>query len=240
MRNKTKISKIISLLLLVTIHIVIAGIIPEDDINATLNLTELKACPVQEVDHKEQIVMLTNKYENPDIIGKLEILNTSYEAVITQSDDNSYYLNHTVDGKKSYMGNPFLDYRVDVDSSQKLLIYGHNSSKVDMPFKILENYYDEDYYNSHQYITLTTETGVHKYQIFSVYVETENWDYMDVEFPTKKSWLRHINELKSNSLYDTGTDLTEDDQILILQTCSKNKKYASYKKKYLLVISRRI
>ncbi len=56
------------------------------------------------------------------------------------------------------MGSIYLDYRVDIDSSKKLLIYGHNSSKIDMPFKILEEFYDKDYYDNHKYVDLTTST----------------------------------------------------------------------------------
>ena len=45
---------------------------------------------------------------------------------------------------------------------------------------------------------------------------------------------------KDKSLYDTGKELNQDDEILILQTCSNHEDYKNYDKKYLLIISRRI
>ena len=74
-----------------------------------------------------------NKYNNNDVVGILEIDNTDYIVPIMQANDNEYYLNHTPDGKENFMGSVYLDYRVDIDSSKKLLIYGHNSSNIDMP-----------------------------------------------------------------------------------------------------------
>ena len=47
-------------------------------------------------------------------------------------------------------------------------------------------------------------------------------------------------KLKSKSMYDTGVEVTKDDEILILQTCSTHKDYHNYQKKYLLIILRRV
>ena len=38
------------------------------------------------------------------------------------------------------MGSIYLDFRVDIDTSRKLLIYGHNSSNIDMPFTKIHRY----------------------------------------------------------------------------------------------------
>lgn len=78
-----------------------------------------------------------------------------------------------------------------------------------------------------------------KYQIFSVYVETSKWDYMKLNF-TEKEWLEHLNKLKSLSWYETGVNVSKDDEILILQTCSHHKKYKNYNNKYLLIIVKNI
>lgn len=181
-----------------------------------------------------------NKYNNNDVVGILEIDNTDYIVPIMQANDNEYYLNHTPDGKESFMGSVYLDYRVDIDSSKKLLIYGHNSSNVDMPFKILEEFYDKDYYDNHKYVEITTSSIKKKYEIFSVYVETSDFSYMDITFENDDEFLKHIENLKSKSMYDTGVALDNDDEILILQTCSEHPEYHNYQKKYLLIILRRV
>ena len=46
--------------------------------------------------------------------------------------------------------------------------------------------------------------------------------------------------LKKRMMYDTGTEIDPNDDILILQTCSYKEEYSKYNKKFLLVISRRV
>ena len=180
------------------------------------------------------------EYDNNDIVGLLSIDNTDYQTLVTQSSDNNYYLRRDVNKKYSRGGTPFLDYRVNIDRSKKILIYGHNSKYVDMPFKILENYYDKDYYNKHKYITLKTVKDEYKYEIFSVYVEPEDWSYLQVEFKNDEEYLSHLKMLKNNSMYDTKVEVSSSDKILILQTCSTKKEYKKYKKKFLLIIARKV
>ena len=135
---------------------------------------------------------IQNELKNKDIKGILEIPGTDYKTVVMQSKDNNYYLRKGVNKKYSRGGTPFLDYRINIDESKKLLIYGHNSKYIDMPFKILENYYDKNYYNEHKYITLTSTKKIYKYEIFSVYVEPSDWSYLDVKFKTKYTYYKHL------------------------------------------------
>lgn len=196
---------------------------------------------VDDLDYYKNIInSARKKYNNNDVVGILEINNTDYIVPVIQGDDNKYYLKHTPYGEKSSMGSVYLDYRVDIDSSKKLLIYGHNSSNVDMPFKILEEFYDRDYYDNHKYVEVTTSNMKKKYEIFSVFVETSDFSYMDITFDNDDEYLNHINNLKSKSMYDTGVALSKDDEILILQTCSEHPDYRNYQKKYLLIVLRRV
>lgn len=192
------------------------------------------------INYEDVINNLRKEYNNEDIKGILEIDNTDYIVPVLQGSDNDYYLNHDAYGNRSGMGSIYLDYRVNIDTSKKLLIYGHNSSNIDMPFKILEEFYDKDYYDNHKYVEITTSTTKKRYEIFSVYVETSDFSYMDVNFASDKDYLEHLTKLKEKSMYDTGVEVTSDDEILILQTCSTHKDYRNYQKKYLLIILRRV
>ena len=94
--------------------------------------------------------------------------------------------------------------------------------------------------NPDKYVDLTTSTTKKKYEIFSVYVEPEDYSYMNINFSSDSEYLNHLKKLKSKSMYDTGVEVTSNDEILILQTCSSLKKYRNYEKKYLLIILRRV
>ena len=192
------------------------------------------------INYEEIIDDIRTQYNNDDVVGILEINNTDYVVPVMQGDDNDYYLNHTPDGKSNFMGSIYLDYRVDIDSSKKLLIYGHNSSNIDMPFKILEEFYDKEYYDNHKFVEITTSTMKKKFEIFSVHVETSDFSYMNINFDSDDDYLSHLEKLKSRSIYDTGVEISSDDEILILQTCSTHRAYQKYSKKYLLIILRRV
>lgn len=181
-----------------------------------------------------------NKFNNNEVAGVISIFNTNYEKAIMQHNDNDYYLNHKENKKSNFMGSIYLDFRNDISNDKKLLVYGHNSSNVKMPFDILENYYDKEFYNEHRYIKILTKDNTRIYKIFSIYVETKDFDYMQTDYDSKSLWLEHINKLKNNSMHDIDTELNENDNILILQTCSTHKKYLNNKYKFLLVVAKEV
>lgn len=188
---------------------------------------------------KEEITSLKKEYNNKDIVGILEIENTNYVVPLVQGNDNDYYLKHLPNKEYSFMGSIFLDYRVNVNTSKKLIIYGHNSSQYQMPFDILENYYDENYLKEHKYVTIKTSSRTRRYELFSIYIEPEDFSYMKVNF-TNEEYEKHLNDLKNKSMYFIDTNLNKDNSILILQTCSTHKDYKKYKKKYLILAFKEI
>lgn len=196
--------------------------------------------PVMKEEYIEQITPLKEKYNNKDVVGTIAIENTDFNTVVMQGNDNSYYLNHLPDKTYNINGSIFLDYRVDIDESDKLLIFGHSSPSYFLPIMIIENYKDEDYYKEHKYIYLSSIKEVKKYEIFSVFVETSDWSYMNLNYASKDEYLKHLQNLKSKSFYDTGVEVNKDDKILIMQTCSNMKEYSKYPKKYMLVIAKEV
>ena len=184
--------------------------------------------------YQENITSLQEQYNNNDIVGTLEIENSDYKVPIVQGNDNSYYLNHLPNKEYSIMGSIFLDYRVNINASRKLLIFGHNSSIYDMPFKILEKYYDIDYIKNHKNVIIKTKDKIRTYEIFSLYIATSDYKYMNVNF-TDDEYKEHVKYLQDKSMYNIESSVLENDNILILQTCSTHKDYSKYKKKYLVI-----
>lgn len=184
---------------------------------------------------------LQEYYNNPDIEGIISIDGLeNFNYPVVKANDNDYYLNHNYYREYDKYGSIYTDYRVDLDNSKKILIYGHSSIKREVPFNMLENYEKKDYYKEHKYITLETKTNTYKYEIFSVYVETSDFTYMNMNFNSTNDWYLHILGLQEKSMYNTDIELTSNDDILIMQTCSTNSKYKDYSKKYLLIVSRRV
>ena len=62
---------------------------------------------------------------------------------------------------------------------------------------------------------------------------------MNLKFKTKDDWYNHLQTINSKSMYNTNTEITKNDEIIILQTCSNKEEYKKYKKKYLIVAAKR-
>jgi len=193
------------------------------------------------VDYEGKLNKLKEEYNNNDIVGILSIENTDFSELIVQTTDNDYYLENSIYKQSDWRGQAFLDYRVDINDSKKILIYGHNAPNISVPFKFLENYYNSEYLNEHKYIYLQTDKEIYKYEIFSVYVEISDWSYYTkINFNSEEEYYNHILKLRNSSFYETGTNLSKDDNILIIQTCSYLRNYINYENKFLLVIAKKL
>ena len=224
--------KILMILILVLIILFSFGISKKDETEI------LKKEQKQEV-KKEEITIEDEDYSS-DIVGTIYIPDTKFESIITQTSDNIYYLNHDVDGRSVAKGNPFLDFRDSVTDSKVLRIYGHNSRTIYTEFHLLEEYFKEKYYKEHPYLYFQTKKETKKYQIFTFYTEYQDWSYYNVDFNNNEVYKKELAKYKRKSLYDTGVEVTENDRIIILQTCSYEKKYAKYKNKYLLLMAKEV
>ncbi len=169
-------------------------------------------------------------YNNSDIIGKVIIDNTNIDTLFTKTNDNDFYLSHSLDRSYNQLGSLFLDYRTNI-TDKKIIIYGHNSYYYDTPFKELEKYLDFNYYNKHKYIIVITENSYYKYEIFSIYLTSEDYEYYKVVI---NDYQKHLQYLKDKSIFNTNTDIKDED-IIVLQTCSN-----SYKDTFLIIVGKKI
>lgn len=177
---------------------------------------------------------LKNLYNNDDIVLYLEIPGL-FEIPIVKTNDNEFYLSHDIFLKESKFGWPFLDYRNDLSNDKKLLIYGHNSTKQELEFTNLIKYENEDFYKENKYINIYTENEKKTYEIFSSYVENEDFDYVNLNDFNGLTYLEHIKKLKNKSIYQTDVELNEDSNIIILQTCTFNNSYSGNQKYHLVI-----
>ena len=166
----------------------------------------------------EQIINnLKSDYQNNDIIGTIRIPGTNINHAFVQTENNTYYLTHTLKREKSRLGAIFMDYRNTFNDKQ-INIYGHNSNKYDVPFKDLIKYKDNEFTKNNDEIYITTTQGIIKYQI-QIVNRTKSDEHMKIEFNDLASWNEHISNLRKNAIYDTRKAITMDEDILILQTC---------------------
>ena len=186
---------------------------------------------------EEEIDEVIDKYSNNDVIGLLNLDNLDVSIPIAKASNNKYYLSHALDKSKSKIGSTFMDYRNDIYSKQ-INIYGHNSTRFSTPFKELENYLDYDYYNNHKYFELKVANEIRIYEIFSVIIAnaSSKEEHMQFNYETSDEWLDHFIRLKDKSKYELDVDVSEKDNIVILQTCL----FGKYNGKLLVVVGKEI
>lgn len=186
---------------------------------------------------KDYINELRSKYDNDDIKGILSIDGLDVSIPVVKGKDNSYYLKHAVTKKKSVIGSVFIDYRNNTNSRQ-INIYGHNSTKFNPPFKVLEGYLNKDYYNEHKYFEFMVNDETRKYEIFSVIVANKDSSEEHMQFSYKKNsdWLKHFQRLQKKSKYKINVTVNKDDKIMVLQTCI----FGRYHDKLLVIVGREI
>ena len=192
---------------------------------------------VDEKTVKDYISDLQIKFNNSDIKGILNIDGLDVNIPIVKGKDNDYYLRHAVTKKKSVIGSVFIDYRNNTNSRQ-INIYGHNSTKFNPPFKVLEGYLNKDYYNEHKYFEFMVNDEVRKYEIFSVIVADKDSSEEHMQFSYKKDsdWLKHFQRLQKKSKYKINVTVNKNDKIMVLQTCI----FGRYHDKLLVIVGKEI
>ncbi len=209
-----------------------------NDITAITN--DLNETPAETPSTEEKTIDLQQEYPNTDIVGIINIPNADINEPVVKSSNNEFYLTHDIYKKKNRIGSIYLDYRVDIDTSPKILIFGHNSKSLNPPFKKLEKYYDEEFAKNNREIKIITNQKEHIYEIFSVFVEAQDFSYMNIQFSNSSDWLNHLNSLKNKSWFNLDTELSAEDRILVIQTCSYHSDFKKYKDKYIIIVAKEI
>jgi sortase B len=170
---------------------------------------------------------------NEEIVGWIQIPGTQISYPIMHGDDDAYYLNHTFSGNVNSSGSIFMEALNSGDFSDlHTIIYGHNMKNGAM-FAGLKSYQSPSYLVSHPTVYVDLQSGTHAYQIFSCYETEANSDSYTIGFAQDDQYAEFLSTLKSRSAYDTGVDVSVEDSIITLSTCTKSgeKRFVIHAKK---------
>jgi len=176
---------------------------------------------VNEEDNLIKIDFKSLKEQNSDIIAYIKVNGTNIDYVVVKGNDNSYYLKHNFNKEYNIAGWIFADYHNKFDDTDKnIVLFGHNTKDGSMfgtLINILDKNWQENKDNSE--ITLITERGQYKYQVFSTYsIKPEDY-YINTIFNNDDEYSRFINEIKSRSNYDYNVEVNSSDKVLTLSSC---------------------
>ncbi|MCM1086852.1 MAG: class B sortase [Muribaculaceae bacterium] len=165
--------------------------------------------------------------ENGDIYAWIYVPDTTVDyPVLQHPTDNSYYLNHNMNGTKGYPGCIYTENFNSRDFSDiHTVIYGHNLKDKSM-FSTLHNFEDEELFGEDHYIFLYTEENVFVYRIFAAYEFSaihllDNFDYTN-EY-VYEDYLKKIYQT-TDRVANVRTDIqvTAADKIVTLSTCTED------------------
>ena len=162
---------------------------------------------------------------NENIVSWLTVDGTNINYPIVKGSDNSFYLNHDINGNMKLSGWTFMDYRNSIDmSDDNTVFYGHNLANK-TAFGSLTNVFKEDWLeNSNHYIVVLTEEGKFVYEVFSIYTIDPEVYYLQNDFNNKDDFSIFVSTLKSRSNYDFGVEVGKEDKIITLSTCTDDNK----------------
>lgn len=177
---------------------------------------------------------------NSDCVAWITISDTSIDyPVMHKPDSKDYYLHHDFYGNESKRGTLYLSEICNIDSSDNLIIYGHNMSSGTM-FAHLTRYKDKSYGTSHRYIVLETLSGVRKYELICALAMSadDDSDFRFYDFSHANSayeYDSYLTQCLNRACYSTGVTAQYGDQLLTLVTCEY-----SHENGRMLVVAKRI
>ena len=189
-----------------------------DDEEAPYQPPEEEEYIPEEVERPSLVPEARAHYGNDDIVARITIPGTAIDYLITHTDNNVFYLYHSIRGYRTAAGTVFLDYLNTPDfSDPNSIIYGHNM-RNGTKFHDLRMYRSQEFFEENNLMIVTSAYDVLYYDIFAVFTTHINFNYIQVHFEDGE-FLELVEEMKSRSYHQTDIEIEGEDKILVLSTC---------------------
>lgn len=162
--------------------------------------------------------------QNPDVYAWIQVPGTEVDYPILQSsNDNTYYLNHTIDGEEKKEGAIFTEnYNTKTFEDPNTVIYGHDMKNGSM-FQSIHKYMDRSFFDNNRDIVIYMPDQILHYKIFAAYLTDNRHLLMNYNFWSKDEYQQYLSSIFSmrdmNAFIDTSTEVTTEDKIITLSTC---------------------
>lgn len=162
--------------------------------------------------------------QNPDVYAWIQVPGTEVDYPILQSsNDNTYYLNHTIDGEEKKEGAIFTEnYNTKTFEDPNTVIYGHDMKNGSM-FQSIHKYMDRSFFDNNRDIVIYMPDQILHYKIFAAYLTDNKHLLMNYNFWSKDEYQQYLNSIFSmrdmNAFIDTSMEVTNEDKIITLSTC---------------------
>lgn len=159
---------------------------------------------------------------NKDTIGWIQFNDNKINNPILHTKDNSYYLKHSFEKEYNQAGTIFMDYRNTSFDDKNVVLFGH-AMLDDTMFGSIKDIFKKDFFNKKEnnYIKIyNNKNELLTYQIFSYYVIEKEEYYITTSFNDDSDFNTFIDTLIKRSYKKFDVDVSTNDNILTLSTCS--------------------
>ncbi len=164
--------------------------------------------------------------EAGETIGWVRIPGTGIDYPVVQTTDNEFYLTHNYKGDKDVKGAIYMDFRNDdIGDDRNYILYGHKmidgSMFSDLVYYVQDGSY-ERYFNNYNIVKYDDYEEETEWKIFSVYVvdlDKEEY-YLYTNYSEDEKFQAFIDRAYRKSILDTDIEVTTEDEIMTLVTCS--------------------
>ena len=140
---------------------------------------------------------------------------------VAKTTDNSYYIDHMIDGSYNSNGCLFIDYRnQDGLADRNTILYGHRMKNGKMLSSIAQ-YAKQAYYDAHPVMYYITEDARYILEIFSAYTTNATSDSYTRNFKDDAAFSSWLKTVTRRSYIKTEVTPTAEDTIITLSTCVK-------------------
>ena len=160
---------------------------------------------------------------NPDVYAWIWIPGTNIDYPIPQSEteDDAYYLNHTIEKKEGLPGTIYTEkYNGKNFSSPVTVVYGHNMKNGSM-FADLHKYEDKAFFDANPYVYIYMPEKTLKYHVFSATPFDDRYLLGSYNFSAQTEFEEYLDELRSSINGNVNMDVNVSQQtgIMTLSTC---------------------
>ena len=162
---------------------------------------------------------------NGDVYAWINIpgTNISY-PVLQHPDDNSYYLEHTIEGERTRPGTIYSEnYNSKDFSDYNTILYGHNMHSNGTMFYQLHNFEDKDFLAENNQIIIYLPDRRLTYRIIAVAVVDDShliYKYENFNEAGKEAFWEMLQDTdREEEYFDTSYVRSDDERLLTLSTC---------------------
>lgn len=164
---------------------------------------------------------------NEDIYAWIYVPGTDIDyPVLQHPTDDSYYLNHNLDGSKGRPGCIYTEKANSRDfTDYNTIIYGHNMRSGAM-FRTLHNFEDSTVFDTDKYVYIYTQDKVFIYEIFAAYTSDASHILYKYTFDSAEHMQSYLDDALKQAV-DNGyvrkdVNVTGESAIVTLSTCTSD------------------